>query len=310
MQRPSWTATKSWRTRFPPRRSAPRPCSASASWPRVPYRAGTAPKTSPAPIVIASEKSSTVRSSPTSPNDGSPSGTIGHQPRDPPAGDQHAHRPADQRQHHALGQELADQSPAPGAECRAERHLPPAGGGAGELEVGDVGAGDEQDQRDEPQQDQQRRPDLADQRVAERLETDPEPGVARGELGGELRRDADRSADASSAVTPGRIRPTAQNAGPSRVSQAGLGAEVTGSHTSVGPNGSWYSAPSTPITCCGSAVQHQGPADQAGVGAEARGPGRVGQDRHPGRRSHRRLLVGEDPAQLRPGRRGGGRRWR
>ena len=61
----------------------------------------------------------------------------------------------------------------------------------------------------------------------------------------------DRSADASSAVTPGRIRPTAQNAGPSRVSQAGLGPEVTGSHTSVGPNGSWYSAPITPITCCG-----------------------------------------------------------
>ena len=113
-----------------------------------------------------------------------------HQRRDPPARDQHAHRPADQRQHHALGQELADQSRPPGAECRAERHLPPAGGGAGELEVGDVGAGDAQDQRHEPQQDQQRRPDLADQRIAERLEADPQPGVGRGELGGELRRDA------------------------------------------------------------------------------------------------------------------------
>ncbi len=113
-----------------------------------------------------------------------------HQPRDPPAGDQHSHRPADQRQHHALGQELADQPRPAGAEGRAERHLAPAGGGTGELEVGDVGAGDAQDQRHEPQQDQQRRPDLADQEIAERLETDPHPGVGLGELGGELRRDA------------------------------------------------------------------------------------------------------------------------
>ena len=79
----------------------------------------------------------------------------------------------------------------------------------------------------------------------------PSPALVSGNSAASSPAMRDRSADAFSAVTPGRIRPTAQNAAPSRVSQAGLGAVVNGSHTSVGPNGSWYSAPSTPITCCG-----------------------------------------------------------
>ena len=55
----------------------------------------------------------------------------------------------------ALGQHLPHQAPGIGAERATQRHLPLARGGAGEHQVGDVGAGDQQHQPDRSQQQKQ-----------------------------------------------------------------------------------------------------------------------------------------------------------
>ena len=56
----------------------------------------------------------------------------------------------------ALDEQLAGDAPRAGAEADAERDLAGAGAGARQQQVGDVGAGDEEDGADRAQQDQQR----------------------------------------------------------------------------------------------------------------------------------------------------------
>ena len=59
-------------------------------------------------------------------------------------------------QQQAFGQQLADQAVVRGAEREARRELMPPGGGARQQEIRDVGAGDEQHQRDDAGQRDQR----------------------------------------------------------------------------------------------------------------------------------------------------------
>ena len=69
----------------------------------------------------------------------------------------------------AFGEQLADDTCTACAQCRANRELAPTACGAHQQEVCHVGAGDEQDQPDRPEQHKQRRAHVADDGVAQRL---------------------------------------------------------------------------------------------------------------------------------------------
>src|SRR5690242_7065253 len=62
-----------------------------------------------------------------------------------PVGDDNSRGPAEQSDDDALNQQLADDAPATGAECRAQRNLFLSSTRASQRQVGDVGARDEQD---------------------------------------------------------------------------------------------------------------------------------------------------------------------
>ncbi len=69
--------------------------------------------------------------------------------------------PAGERQQHALGQELTQQPPAVGADRHPDRHLAGPRGAARQLQVGHVGAGDQQQERDTAEEQLQAGPHLA-----------------------------------------------------------------------------------------------------------------------------------------------------
>ena len=124
--------------------------------------AGTSPNTMPVSSDTASENSSTgmlivdprlVRHV-----------ELRHQPDDGAnraEREQHAEHAAGERQQDALGQELAQQPAAAGANRHPDRHLARARRAAGQLQVGDVGARDEQQERDRAEQQLQAGPHLA-----------------------------------------------------------------------------------------------------------------------------------------------------
>jgi hypothetical protein len=70
-------------------------------------------------------------------------GERGKQPGSP-GGDEQPGRPARGREHRALGEQMADEAPLAGPQRGTDGKLPPPRRGAGQEEVGDVGAGDEQ----------------------------------------------------------------------------------------------------------------------------------------------------------------------
>ena len=74
-----------------------------------------------------------------------------------PAGDEHAGRAAEHREQARLDEQLRDELQPARAERQADRHLVGAPGGAREEQVGDVGAGDEEDERGHAEEEQQRR---------------------------------------------------------------------------------------------------------------------------------------------------------
>ena len=90
---------------------------------------------------------------------------------------------AGEAQEHALGQELADEPPAAGPQRGADRDLARARRGAGEQQVGDVGAGDEQHEADRAQQEEESRADVAHQLSASEVVTSSISALAgrRGE---------------------------------------------------------------------------------------------------------------------------------
>ena len=63
-----------------------------------------------------------------------------------PDGDNHSKPATGQGQEHAFGQQAPDQTPASGSQREADGEVARTSGGAGELEIGEVGAGDEQDE--------------------------------------------------------------------------------------------------------------------------------------------------------------------
>ena len=72
-----------------------------------------------------------------------------------PVGDENARGAADRSEQHALGEHLANEPAAAGADCHAHSDLLLAGRGAGEQQVGNVGAGDQQDHGDDARQHEQ-----------------------------------------------------------------------------------------------------------------------------------------------------------
>jgi hypothetical protein len=191
---------------------------------------------------------------------------------------------------------LPHQPPAAGAERGAERQLPPPRGRARELQVGDVGAGDEQDQRDEAQQDEQRLTGIPHEILAERDHRCAHAGVGSRELGRERPRDG------------GKVR-------------VGLRAGHAGLEQTHGPEGGIVACEPVGVGCgrhrkpdlrraerirvvrrghadhdVRAAVQHDRAADGPWIAAEAGLPGRVGEHGHEGPVAFRGLVVREQAA--------------
>jgi len=60
-----------------------------------------------------------------------------------------ARRPAEEGEEHALGEHLADQAPAAGPQSHPHREVVPAVDGVRQQQIGDVGAGEEEEQNAE-----------------------------------------------------------------------------------------------------------------------------------------------------------------
>jgi hypothetical protein len=103
-----------------------------------------------------------------------------------------AERASGERQHEALRQHLADDAPAAGADRKSHRHLPLPGRAAGQQQVGDVCAHDEQDDRDGGEEDAERGAKLRDHPVLQALYLESRPVQPR-RVGGPRR--PDRAAD-------------------------------------------------------------------------------------------------------------------
>ena len=85
----------------------------------------------------------------------------------PPEGDEQADDAAQGGQHDAFRQHLMQQAAAVGAQGGAQRHFALPGRGASQRHVGDVGAGDQHDETDGPEQHPQRRAHVTDDVVEE-----------------------------------------------------------------------------------------------------------------------------------------------
>ena len=91
-----------------------------------------------------------------------------HEDLQRPRPERRAGHAAGHREDERLREELADRAPAAGAEGRAQRDLPLPRRGPGEEHVGDVRAGDREDEADGGEQDEQRRPHVADDLLEKR----------------------------------------------------------------------------------------------------------------------------------------------
>ena len=85
-----------------------------------------------------------------------------------PVADEQAERPAQQGQHRALGEELAQEPRPARAEGRAHRQLAPPAAGASEKQVRHVGACDEEHQADRAEKDEERGLERAHDLLVER----------------------------------------------------------------------------------------------------------------------------------------------
>jgi hypothetical protein len=118
-------------------------------------------------------------------------GVDGEQRPDADDADRQPENAAHRRQQDALGQQLANDPAAAGADRRTNRDLAPAHGRAHEQQVRDVRAGDQQDEDDRAQQHPQRRSHVADDHLLHRLDAEAALAAERvrkrlAELGGGL----------------------------------------------------------------------------------------------------------------------------
>ena len=132
---------------------------------------------------------------------------------------------AERREHGALDEQLRHDPPAAGADRDAQRDLPLAAGAANERQVRDVRAGDQQHTQDGTEEHEQRRPDVADQDVAQPAERDAELRVRAGIRARQPRGDAvhlaPRRLQAHAAGQPSKDRRIAAVAAALRVLVAG-----------------------------------------------------------------------------------------
>ena len=104
-------------------------------------------------------------------------------------------------------QELTKQRAPAGSQRRTDDHLPPPARTPDQLEVSEVGAGDEQHEPHRAEQHQDRRADRGHHGLAEGLPVQPEARVLGNRS--RMRSPNPRSSwRACSTVTPGRRRPT------------------------------------------------------------------------------------------------------
>ena len=214
-------------TRRSRRRRAPSAAAPSGRRPRARPRAGrrdpdSAPTRSTGARPKAMPVSAGQRRSRTAARAGRPSacsaigsvaGTSRAQQRHRDDGDRDAERAADAGQQQALGHQLADQALAAGAHRRAHGQLAAALERAGEQQVRQVGAGDQQHARRPRRQREQQQPRLLRDLVA-RAGSRAAPSVLvlfRDTAAPARAAITSISACACSSVTPRRSRPTASS---------------------------------------------------------------------------------------------------
>ena len=117
--------------------------------------AGARPATSALRIVAPTANAITTPSRPACSRRGTPPGLSATNDRTGGRCECDAHRGASHRQDERLGQQLADDAAAAGADGGAHRDLAGAHAAAGEQQVGDVAARDEEHERHRAEQDEQ-----------------------------------------------------------------------------------------------------------------------------------------------------------
>ena len=135
---------------------------------RAARSAGTRPKITALARVSATAKTSTAPSTRAWKMRGRRGGPRHREQLRRPTGDRNAADGAGGREHEAFGQQLADDPPSARAERGAHGELARAARAAGQQEVGDVGARDEQHAGDGAQPGEQAQPHILDQRVGVR----------------------------------------------------------------------------------------------------------------------------------------------
>ncbi len=150
-------------------------CSAVCRSVREACSAGIAPTRTPITVVTVRPKANTVPSRRIAPTRGSPGGLRATSARMPASATIIPTAPPISREQQALGQHLPGQPPPSGAKRRAHRELAAPLRAAGEQQIGDVHAGDREDERHRAEQREQRRPDGARHFMLQRAHDEPLP---------------------------------------------------------------------------------------------------------------------------------------
>src|SRR5262249_8070683 len=137
--------------------------------------AGISPKKTPVKIESAAVKASTRQSKPTPVGARRKFRRKSQQPLHSPFGQRQTQGAARHGQQQAFGQKLSDKAQPARAERRPHRDLSAARGRAAQQQVGDVGAGDQQDEANREHQRSQRGPYALNRLLLQRNEEDAAP---------------------------------------------------------------------------------------------------------------------------------------
>ena len=110
-------------------------------------------------------------------NKGQVGGADGEQGANADVADKKAEDASAEREHEALGEQLANDADAAGTHGSADGELPLAAGGTHEQQIGDVGAGDEQDEAHSSEQNEQRGAGVGNDGIAQRLHAEAGFGI-------------------------------------------------------------------------------------------------------------------------------------
>ena len=135
--------------------------SASMMFAREPVIAGAAPNNTAAATATPMANPKTYGSRPTPASHGSAGDCHRANDIDGESADRQPQGSRERADHHAFGEELPRQAQACRAQRAPDRHFVPARSRPDQLQVGDIGTGDQQHQADRCQQDHQRRPRIS-----------------------------------------------------------------------------------------------------------------------------------------------------